>query len=84
MLGVLTMGARGGNEKQVGLVVAAAVVVVVVVVVVVFPWASVASHGCTAACWLIVPPALDVQTLATRCTRAYRRVPHFSGGSWNL
>jgi hypothetical protein len=49
-----------------------------------FLWASVASHGCTAACWLIVPPALDVPTLATRCPRAYRRVPHSGGGSWNL
>jgi hypothetical protein len=49
-----------------------------------FPWASAASHGCTAACWLIVPPALDVPTLVTRCPRAYRRVPHSSGGSWNL
>jgi hypothetical protein len=49
-----------------------------------FPWASAESHGCTAACWLIVPPALNVQTLATRCLRAYRRVPQFSGGSWNL
>jgi hypothetical protein len=38
----------------------------------------------TAACWLIVPPALDVPTLATRCPRAYWRVPHSSGGSWNL
>jgi hypothetical protein len=44
----------------------------------------VASHGCTTACWLIAPPALDVPTLATRCPRAYRRVPHSSGGSWNL
>jgi hypothetical protein len=26
----------------------------------------------------------DVPTLATRCPRAYRRVPHSSGGSWNL
>jgi hypothetical protein len=34
--------------------------------------------------WLFVPPALDVPTLATRCSRAYRRVPHSSGGSWNL
>jgi hypothetical protein len=34
--------------------------------------------------WLIVPPALDIPTLATRCPRAYRRVPHSSGGSWNL
>jgi hypothetical protein len=34
--------------------------------------------------WLIVPPALDVPTLATRCPRAYRRVPHSSGGRWNL
>jgi hypothetical protein len=34
--------------------------------------------------WLIVPPALDVPALATRCPRAYRRVPHSSGGSWNL
>jgi hypothetical protein len=49
-----------------------------------FLWASAASHGCTAACWLIVPPALDVQTLATRCPRAYWRVPHSSGESWNL
>jgi hypothetical protein len=49
-----------------------------------FVWASAASHGCTAACWLIVPPALDVPTLATRCPRAYRRVPCSSGGSWNL
>jgi hypothetical protein len=38
----------------------------------------------TAAYWLIVPPALDVPTLTTRCPRAYRRVPHSSGGSWNL
>jgi hypothetical protein len=38
----------------------------------------------TATCWLIVPPALDVQTLATRCPRAYRSVPHSSGESWNL
>jgi hypothetical protein len=38
----------------------------------------------TAAYWLIVPPALDVPTLATRFPRAYRRVPHSSGGSWNL
>jgi hypothetical protein len=50
----------------------------------VFPWASAASHGCTAAYWLIVPPALDVATLANRCPRAYRRVLHSSGGSWNL
>jgi hypothetical protein len=49
-----------------------------------FPWASAESHGCTTACWLIVPPALDVQTLATRYPRAYRRVPHSNGGSWNL
>jgi FtsH-binding integral membrane protein len=49
-----------------------------------FTWASAASHGCTAACWLIVPPALDVPTLATRSPRAYRRVPHSSGGIWNL
>jgi hypothetical protein len=34
--------------------------------------------------WLFVPPALDVPTLATRCSRAYRRVPHSSGRSWNL
>jgi hypothetical protein len=34
--------------------------------------------------WLIVPPALDVRTLATRCPRAYRRFPHSSGGNWNL
>jgi hypothetical protein len=34
--------------------------------------------------WLIVPPALDFQTLTTRCPRVYRRVPHSSGGSWNL
>jgi hypothetical protein len=34
--------------------------------------------------WLIVPPALDVPTLAIRCPRAHRRVPHSSGGSWNL
>jgi hypothetical protein len=34
--------------------------------------------------WLFVPPALDVPTLATRCPRAYRRVSHSSGGSWNL
>jgi hypothetical protein len=27
-----------------------------------FPWASVASHGFTTACWLIVPPTLDVPT----------------------
>jgi hypothetical protein len=47
-------------------------------------WASAASHGCTTACWLIVPPALDVPTLATRCPRAYRCVPHSSGRSWNL
>jgi hypothetical protein len=32
-----------------------------------FLLASAASHGCTAACWLIVPPALDVPTLATIC-----------------
>jgi hypothetical protein len=31
-----------------------------------------------------LPPALDFPTLATRCPRAYRRVPHSSGGSWNL
>jgi hypothetical protein len=40
-----------------------------------FLWASAASHGCTAACWLIVPSALDVPTLATRCpapTDAFR------------
>jgi hypothetical protein len=49
-----------------------------------FPLASAASYGCTAACWLIVPPALDVPTLATKRPRAYRRVPHSSGGSWNL
>jgi hypothetical protein len=49
-----------------------------------FPWASAASHGCTAACWLIVPPAVDVPTLATRCPRAYRSVLHSSGGIWNL
>jgi hypothetical protein len=41
-------------------------------VVCLFPWASAASHGCTAAYWLIVPPALDVPTLATRYPRAYR------------
>jgi hypothetical protein len=34
--------------------------------------------------WLFVPPALDVPTLATRCPRAYRRVPHSSDRSWNL
>jgi 5-methylcytosine-specific restriction endonuclease McrA len=34
--------------------------------------------------WLFVPPALDVPTLATRRPRVYRRVPHSSGGSWNL
>jgi hypothetical protein len=34
--------------------------------------------------WLFVPPAFDFPTLATRCPRAYRRVPHSSGGSWNL
>jgi hypothetical protein len=34
--------------------------------------------------WLIVPPALDIPTLATRCPCAYRRVPHSSGGSWNF
>jgi hypothetical protein len=45
---------------------------------------SAASHGCTAAYWLIVPPALDFPTLATRSPRAYRRVPHSSGGRWNL
>jgi hypothetical protein len=49
-----------------------------------FPWASAANHGCTATCWLIVPPAFDVPTLATRCLRAYPRVPRSSGGSWNL
>jgi hypothetical protein len=49
-----------------------------------FPWASAASHGCTTACWLIVPPSLDVPTLATRCPRAYRHVPYSSGGSWKL
>jgi hypothetical protein len=49
-----------------------------------FPWASAASQGCTAACWLIVPPALDVTPSATRCPRAYRRVSHSSGGSWNV
>jgi hypothetical protein len=49
-----------------------------------FLWASAASHGCTAACWLIVPPTLDVPTLTTRCPRAYRRVPHSRGGRWNL
>jgi hypothetical protein len=38
-----------------------------VLFVCVFTWASAASHGCTAACWLIVQPALDVPTLATRC-----------------
>jgi hypothetical protein len=57
---------------------------VVCVFVCLFPWASAASHGCTAACWLIVPPALNVPTLAARCPRAYRRVPHSNGGSWNL
>jgi hypothetical protein len=34
--------------------------------------------------WLIVLPALDVPTLATRCLRAYRRFPHSRSGSWNL
>jgi hypothetical protein len=34
--------------------------------------------------WLIVPHALDVPTLATRCPQAYRRVLHSSGGSWDL
>jgi hypothetical protein len=34
--------------------------------------------------WLIVPPALDVPTLATRCPRAYWCIPRSSGGSWNL
>jgi hypothetical protein len=45
--------------------------------------------------WLFVPPVLDVRTLATRCLRAYRRVPHSSlrayqcvphssCGSWNF
>jgi hypothetical protein len=53
-------------------------------VVCLFPWASAASYGRTAACWLIVPPALDVPTSATRCPRAYWRVPHSSGGSLNL
>jgi hypothetical protein len=57
---------------------------VVCLFVCLFPWASAVSHGCIAACWLILPPALDVPTLATRCPRAYRRVPHSSGGSWNL
>jgi hypothetical protein len=47
-------------------------------------WVSTASHECTTACWFILPPALDVPTLATRCSRAYRRVPHSSGGNWNL
>jgi hypothetical protein len=32
-----------------------------------FPWTSAASHGCTTAWWLIVPPALDVPSSATRC-----------------
>jgi hypothetical protein len=44
-------------------------------IVCLFPWASAASHGCTAAYWLIVPPSLDVPTLATRCpapTDAFR------------
>jgi hypothetical protein len=27
---------------------------------------------------------LDVPTSATRCSRAYRRVPHSSSGNWNL
>jgi hypothetical protein len=38
-------------------------------------WASAAGHRCTAACWLIGRPALDVPTLATRCpapTDAFR------------
>jgi hypothetical protein len=48
-----------------------------------FAWASAASHGCTTASWLIVPPALDVPTFGHQMTRAYRRVPH-SSGSWNL
>jgi hypothetical protein len=39
-------------------------------VVCLFRWASAVSHGCTAAYWLIVPPAFDVPTLATRCPRA--------------
>jgi hypothetical protein len=34
--------------------------------------------------WLIVPPDLDVPSLATRCLRACRRVPHSSSGSWNF
>jgi hypothetical protein len=36
-----------------------------------FPWASAESHGCTAGCWLIVPPALDVPTLATRLSNSH-------------
>jgi hypothetical protein len=27
---------------------------------------------------------LDVPTLATRCPRAYQRLPHSSDGRWNL
>jgi hypothetical protein len=34
--------------------------------------------------WLFVPPALDTPTLATRRPRAYQRIPHSSGGRWNL
>jgi hypothetical protein len=34
--------------------------------------------------WLIVLPALQVPTVATRRPRAYRHIPHSSGQSWNL
>jgi hypothetical protein len=49
-----------------------------------FPWASAASHGGTSAYLAFCTARFGVPTLATRCPRAYRRVPHSSGGSWNL
>jgi hypothetical protein len=36
-----------------------------------FLWTSAASHGCTAACWLFVPPALDVPQDAPAPTDAF-------------
>jgi hypothetical protein len=32
---------------------------------------------------LLYRPLWTFQLFATRCPRAYRRVPHSSGGSWN-
>jgi hypothetical protein len=49
-----------------------------------FPWASAASHGCTAACWLTCTARFGRSNFGHQMPRAHRRVPHSSGGSWNL